>query len=75
MVGDDPEMLVSELQTQFPNEAIEVIERDEAGLVSTVVDLIERRSLDLPVESGGLRLPALQALHRMRTETRGTAHE
>jgi AraC family transcriptional regulator of adaptative response/methylated-DNA-[protein]-cysteine methyltransferase len=40
MVGDDPEMLVSELQHQFPNDAIEVHEHD-AGLVAKVVHLIE----------------------------------
>jgi len=42
MVGDDPEMLVSELQNQFPNDAIKVIENDHAGLVAKVVDLIDR---------------------------------
>ena len=26
MVGDDPEMLVSDLQNQFPNDALEVLE-------------------------------------------------
>src|ERR1700682_3823892 len=41
MVGDDPEMLVSDLQNQFPNDAIEVIENDHDGLVEKVVDLIE----------------------------------
>jgi hypothetical protein len=40
-VGDDPEMLVSDLQNQFPNDAIEVNENDP-GLVAKVVDLIER---------------------------------
>src|ERR1700681_2765605 len=42
MVGDDPEMLMSDLQNQFPNHAIEIIENDDAGLVAKVVDLIER---------------------------------
>src|SRR5713226_3964593 len=42
MVGDDPEMLVSELQTQFPNAAIEVDENCDVGLVAKVVNLIER---------------------------------
>jgi AraC family transcriptional regulator, regulatory protein of adaptative response / methylated-DNA-[protein]-cysteine methyltransferase len=41
MVGDDPEMLVSDLQNQFPNDAIEVNEND-SGLVAKVVGLIER---------------------------------
>ena len=41
MVGDDPEMLVSALQNQFPNEAIGVADKDEE-LVAQVVDLIDR---------------------------------
>jgi hypothetical protein len=41
MVGDDPERLVSDLQNQFPNEAIEVNESYDAGLAAKVVDLIE----------------------------------
>jgi AraC family transcriptional regulator of adaptative response/methylated-DNA-[protein]-cysteine methyltransferase len=55
MVGDDPEMLVSDLQNQFPNDAIEVIENDHGGLVAKVVDLIERpnQALDLPVDIRG----------------------
>jgi hypothetical protein len=42
MVGDDPEMLMSDLQNQFPNDAIEIMENDDAGLVAKVVDLLER---------------------------------
>ena len=55
MVGDDPEMLVSDLQNQFPNAAIEVIENYDAGLVGKVVDLIERpeQALDLPLDIRG----------------------
>jgi AraC family transcriptional regulator of adaptative response/methylated-DNA-[protein]-cysteine methyltransferase len=55
MVGDDPEMLVSDLQNQFPNAAIEVIENYDAGLVAKVVDLIERpdQALDLPLDIRG----------------------
>ena len=55
MVGDDPEMLVSDLQNQFPNAAIEVIESYDAGLVANVVDLIERpdQALDLPLDIRG----------------------
>jgi AraC family transcriptional regulator of adaptative response/methylated-DNA-[protein]-cysteine methyltransferase len=55
MVGDDPEMLVSDLQNQFPNAAIEVIENDNGGLVAKVVDLIERpdQALDLPLDIRG----------------------
>jgi AraC family transcriptional regulator of adaptative response/methylated-DNA-[protein]-cysteine methyltransferase len=55
MVGDDPERLVSDLQNQFPNAAIEVIENCDAGLVAKVVDFIERpdQALDLPLEIRG----------------------
>jgi AraC family transcriptional regulator, regulatory protein of adaptative response / methylated-DNA-[protein]-cysteine methyltransferase len=55
MVGDDPERLVSDLQNQFPNAAIEVIENHDAGLVAKVVDFIERpdQALDLPLEIRG----------------------
>src|SRR5258708_617097 len=55
MVGDDPEMLVSDLQNQFPNAAIEVNENCDAGLVGKVVDLIERsgQALDLPLDIRG----------------------
>jgi AraC family transcriptional regulator of adaptative response/methylated-DNA-[protein]-cysteine methyltransferase len=53
MVGDDPEMLVSDLQNQFPNDAIEVRENGHAGLVAKVVDLIDRtdQELKLPLEA------------------------
>jgi AraC family transcriptional regulator, regulatory protein of adaptative response / methylated-DNA-[protein]-cysteine methyltransferase len=52
MVGDDPEMLMSDLQTRFPDAAIEIIEDDDARLVAKVVDSIERpdHALRLPVE-------------------------
>ena len=55
MVGDDPEMLVSDLQNRFPNAAIEVIENYDAELVAKVVDLIERpdQALDLPLDIRG----------------------
>src|SRR6202789_2418632 len=54
MVGDDPEMLVSDLQNQFPNNAMEVIE-NYSGLVAKVVDLIERldQPLELPLDIRG----------------------
>src|ERR1700722_9663625 len=57
MVGDDPEMLVSDLQNQFPSDALEVIEEDHAGLVSKVVDLIEHpgRIRELPDDGDGIR--------------------
>src|ERR1700685_2828545 len=41
MVGDDPEMLVSDLQNQFPSESLEVMETDHAGLVPQAADLVE----------------------------------
>jgi AraC family transcriptional regulator of adaptative response/methylated-DNA-[protein]-cysteine methyltransferase len=55
MVGDDPEMLVSDLQNQFPNAAIEILENDNGGLVEKVVALIERPelALDLPLDIRG----------------------
>jgi AraC family transcriptional regulator, regulatory protein of adaptative response / methylated-DNA-[protein]-cysteine methyltransferase len=55
MVGDDPGMLVSDLQSQFPNSAIEVNENCDAGLVAKVVDLIEspNQAPDLPLDIRG----------------------
>ena len=55
MMGDDPETLVSDLQNQFPNEAIEVNENYDADLAAKVVDLIERpdQALDLPLDIRG----------------------
>jgi AraC family transcriptional regulator, regulatory protein of adaptative response / methylated-DNA-[protein]-cysteine methyltransferase len=46
LVGDDPEMLMSDLQNQFPNHAIALNEND-AGLVAKVVQLIEHPALAL----------------------------
>ena len=53
MVGDDPVMLVSDLQNQFPNNAIKVDENHDAGLVARVVELLEYldRVLGLPLDS------------------------
>ena len=58
MVGDDPEMLMSDLQNQFPNDAFEIIEDGDAGLVAKVVDLIEcpEQALELPVDIRGTDL-------------------
>ena len=55
MVGDDPEMLVSDLQNQFPDAPIEASKNCDAGLVAKVVDLIERpdQALDLPLDIRG----------------------
>jgi AraC family transcriptional regulator, regulatory protein of adaptative response / methylated-DNA-[protein]-cysteine methyltransferase len=69
MVGEDPEMLMSDLQNQFPNDAFEVIDNDDAELVAKVVNLIERpeEALELPVDIRGTDLEtrvwdALQAV-------------
>ena len=53
MVGDDPVMLVSDLQNQFPNDAIEVDENLYPGLVAKVVELLEYldQALGLPLDS------------------------
>jgi hypothetical protein len=53
MVGDDPVMLVSDLQNQFPNNAIEVDENHDPGLVARVVELLEYldQALGLPLDS------------------------
>jgi hypothetical protein len=52
MVGDDPESLLSDLQNQFPNDVIDIIENDDAGLVAEVVASIERpdRATKLPLD-------------------------
>jgi hypothetical protein len=47
MVGDDPELLVSDLQNRFPGSAIEVMDDYDPGLVAHVVEMIER-----PEETG-----------------------
>jgi AraC family transcriptional regulator, regulatory protein of adaptative response / methylated-DNA-[protein]-cysteine methyltransferase len=58
MVGDDPEMLMCDLQKRFPNDAFEIIENEDAGLVAKVVDLIERpeQALELPADIRGTDL-------------------
>ena len=55
MVGDDPEMLMSDLQNQFPHHAIELNANDDDGLVAKVVELIERpdKALELPLDVRG----------------------
>ena len=71
MVGDDPEVLVSDLQNQFPNEAIEANEHYDAGLVAKVVDLIERpdQAMELPVDNRGvdLQMRVWDALQKVLT--------
>ena len=56
MVGDDPEMLVSELQNQFPNHAIEVADKSQ-GLVAQIVDFIDRAREDGQPPIDALQLP------------------
>jgi hypothetical protein len=53
MVGEDPEMLMSDLQNQFPSAVIEVIEDDDAGLIAKAVDLVERsdQGFNLPADA------------------------
>jgi hypothetical protein len=53
MVGNDPEILVSDLQNHFPNNAIEVEENDDTGLLARVVELIDYfdQVLKLPLDS------------------------
>jgi AraC family transcriptional regulator of adaptative response/methylated-DNA-[protein]-cysteine methyltransferase len=55
MVGDDPEMLVSDLQNQFPNDPIEISHSEDAGLIAKVVELIERpeQTVELPLDIRG----------------------
>jgi len=54
MVGDDPEMLMSDLQNQFPADNFEIAEKD-AGLMRKVVDMIERpgQAAELPLDVRG----------------------
>jgi AraC family transcriptional regulator of adaptative response/methylated-DNA-[protein]-cysteine methyltransferase len=58
MVGDDPELLVSDLQNQFPDAAIEAADHD-ARLVAQVVDLVERTKCapQLPLRTHGSEQP------------------
>lgn len=53
MVGDDPVMLVSDLQNQFPNDVIEVDSDPDSELVAKVVELLEYldQALGLPLDS------------------------
>src|ERR1700733_5485754 len=73
MVGDDPEMLMSDLQNQFPSDAFEIIANDDAGLVTKVVDLIERpeQALQLPVDIRGtdLQIRVWETLQKMSVGT------
>jgi AraC family transcriptional regulator, regulatory protein of adaptative response / methylated-DNA-[protein]-cysteine methyltransferase len=71
MVGDDPEMLMSDLQNQFPNDAFEIIENGDAELVAKVVDLIERpeQASELPVDIRGIQTRVWDALQTVPAGT------
>ncbi len=53
MVGDDPLILMSDLQNQFPNNPIEVDEGHDPGLVAKVVELLDylAQLLGLPLDA------------------------
>ena len=74
MVGDDPEMLVSDLQNQFPNAAIEVNENCDAGLVAKVVDLIERPAQALDIRGTDFRMRVGDALQKVPAGGTGEPH-
>jgi AraC family transcriptional regulator of adaptative response/methylated-DNA-[protein]-cysteine methyltransferase len=69
MVGDDPEGLVSDLQQQFPGQALAVDEHCDPALFSKVVDLIEdpAHAVDLPLDLRGtdFQLSVWKALRRV----------
>jgi hypothetical protein len=69
MVGDDPEMLVSDLQNQFPNAAIEVADKDQ-GLLAQVVNLIDRPEQpgELPLDIRGTEFQ-MRVWHRPPSPT------
>ena len=58
MVGEDPEMLMSDLQNQFPKNTFEIIDDDDQELVAKVVDTIEHpeNASELPVDVRGTDL-------------------
>jgi len=76
MVGDDPETLVSDLQNQFPSEAIEVNENYDAGVVAKVVDLIERpgQVLELPLDIRGTDFRTREWDDLINRISEGSAH-
>jgi AraC family transcriptional regulator, regulatory protein of adaptative response / methylated-DNA-[protein]-cysteine methyltransferase len=68
MVGDDPEMLMSDLQNQFPNDSFELADKDEA-LLAQVVELIERpeqpKQLPLDVRGTEFQMTVWDALQNV----------
>jgi AraC family transcriptional regulator of adaptative response/methylated-DNA-[protein]-cysteine methyltransferase len=73
MVGDDPEMLMSDLQNQFPNDTFEVTDKSE-GLMAQVIDFINRpeRAAQLPLDIRGTELQTRvwEALQNVPAATR-----
>jgi len=61
LVGEDPEMLVAELQNQYPDDALQVDENYDVALLTKIVDLIEQPDpvLDLPLDIRGTGFQAL----------------
>jgi hypothetical protein len=55
MVGEDPVMLMSDLQNQFPDAVIEIIEDVDAGLVAKAVDLVERSDQTFNLSAAAIR--------------------
>ena len=58
MVGEDPEMLVSDLQNEFPHDVLAITDRDEE-LVAQVVDAIDG-PVEAVLEPQDLRAAELQ---------------
>jgi AraC family transcriptional regulator of adaptative response/methylated-DNA-[protein]-cysteine methyltransferase len=73
LVGEDPEMLLSDLQNQFPNDVFEIMENDDTGLIPQVVELIERpdQASLLPVDVRGtdLQIRVWDALQKVPAGT------
>jgi AraC family transcriptional regulator, regulatory protein of adaptative response / methylated-DNA-[protein]-cysteine methyltransferase len=73
MVGDDAETLVSDLQRQFPDQALAVDEHCDRALLSKVLDLIEdpAQAVDLPLDIRGtaFQLSVWEALRKVPAGT------
>jgi AraC family transcriptional regulator of adaptative response/methylated-DNA-[protein]-cysteine methyltransferase len=54
MVGDDPQLLVGELQNKYPHDDVQVDEYYDVALMAKIVGLIEHpECLDLPLDIRG----------------------
>ncbi len=73
MVGDDPEALVGDLQSEFPEDALAADEHLDRELIGKVVDLIEdpARAVDLPLDIRGtdFQLSVWEALRKVPSGT------